>query len=77
MYDELTHNRNIYFDFIFVSHMIHVQHQNGNGIVRDGKITGGEWSRVAKMTGVEMSGMGIFQNSDDMMINMLMMQFNM
>ena len=57
--------------------MIHVQHQNGNGIVRDGKITGGEWSRVAKMTGVEMSGMGIFQNSDDMMINMLMMQFNM
>jgi len=65
MYNELTHGRNIYFDFIFVSHTIHVQRKNGKGIVRGGKMTGGEWSRVAKMKGVEMPGMGIFRNSDD------------
>jgi len=50
MYNKLTHGRN----FIFVSDTIHVQRKNGKGIVRGGK-----------MTGVEMSGMGIFRNSDD------------
>jgi len=44
MYDEQTHDRNIYSDFIFVTHIIYVQCIDGWGIVRGGKKAKGEMS---------------------------------
>ena len=37
MYDEQTHDRNIYFGFIFVTHIIPVQCTDGREIVRAAK----------------------------------------